>query len=113
MKPLTTKQRHLLKVVVLGNLDVKGDRISNCDVYQVQSRLPYETTRESLMCSLAILEKQGWLVKAGKENRDGRMKQTLAPTATAIRVINPPAPVREPEYVELDSEDDVVLLELS
>lgn len=113
MKPLTTKQRHMLKVIILGNLDIKGDRISNCDVYQVQTRLPYETTRESLMCSLAILEKQGWIVKAGKENRDGRMKQTLEPTAIAIRVVNPPPAVREPEYVEIESDDDVVMLELN
>lgn len=112
MKPLTTKQRHLLKVVVMGNLDVLGNRISNVDVYQVQTRLPYETTRESLMCSLAILVKQGWIVKAGKENRDGRLKQTLEPTAQAIRAVSPPPPIKEPEYVELDSDDDVVLLGL-
>lgn len=110
MKPLTTKQRHFLKVVVMGNLDISGNRISNCDVYQVQTRLPYETTRESLMCSLAILVKQGWIVKAGKEYRDGRLKQTLEPTAQAIRVINPPAPVKEPEYVEIEGEDDDVVL---
>lgn len=113
MKPLTTKQRHFLKIVVMGNLDAKGNRVSNVDVYQVQTRLPYETTRESLMCSLAILVKQGWIVKAGKEHRDGRMKQTLEPTPQAIRVINPPPPVREPEYVELDTDDDVVVLELT
>lgn len=112
MKPLTTKQRHLLKIVVMGNLDVLGNRVSNVDVYQVQTRLPYETTRESLMCSLAILVKQGWIVKAGKENRDGRSKQTLEPTAQAIRVLKPPVAVKEPEYVELDSDDDVVLLGL-
>jgi hypothetical protein len=112
MKPLTTKQRHVVKIVVMGNLDAAGDRVSDVDVYQLQNRLPYETTRESLMCSLAILKKQGWIVNGGKENRDGRMKQTLKPTPQAIRVINPPAPVREPEYVEVDEDDDVVLLEL-
>lgn len=110
MKPLTTKQRHFLKVVVMGNLDVAGNRVSDVDVYQVQTRLPYETTRESLMCSLAILVKQGWIVKGGKENRDGRMKQTLVPTPQAIRVLNPPKPMREPEYVEIEGEDDDVVL---
>jgi len=113
MKPLTTKQRHLIKVIVMGNLDVSGNRISNVDIYQIQSRVPYQTTRESLMCSLPILEKQGWIVKAGKDNRDGRMKQTWEPTALAIRVVNPSPVSKEPEYVEIDGDDDVVLLELT
>lgn len=113
MKPLTTKQRHVMKVIVMGNLDATGSRVSNVDVYQLQSRLPYETTRESLMCSLAILKKQGWVVPGGKENRDGRMKQTLEPTAAAIRVVNPPKPVAAPVYEEIDLDDDVVLLELT
>uniref|UniRef100_A0AAU6W1F1 Uncharacterized protein n=1 Tax=Pseudomonas phage Nican01 TaxID=3138540 RepID=A0AAU6W1F1_9CAUD len=112
MKPLTTKQRHIMKIIVMGNLDATGSRVSNVDVYQLQTRLPYETSRESLMCSLAILKKQGWFVPGGKQNRDGRMKQTLEPTAVAIRVVTPPKPVAEPEYVETE-EDDVVLLELT
>lgn len=113
MKPLTTKQRHIMKIIVMGNLDATGSRVSNVDVYQLQGRLPYETTRESLMCSLAILKKQGWFVAGGKQNRDGRMKQTLEPTAVAIRVVTPPKPVAAPVYEEIDLEDDVVLLELT
>jgi hypothetical protein len=114
MKPMTTKQRHIMKIVVMGNLDVTGARESNVDVYQVMNRIPYDTTRESMMCSLGILEKQGWLVKAGKEIRDGRMKQTLEPTAAAIRVISPPKPVKAPEYEEIElDDDDIVLLELN
>lgn len=114
MKPLTTKQRHVMKIVVMGNLDATGSRVSNVDVYQLQSRLPYETSRESLMCSLAILKKQGWIVPGGKEIRDGRSKQTLEPTAVAIRVMTPPKPVATPVYEEIDlDDDDVVLLELT
>lgn len=115
MKALTTKQTQLLKVVVMGNLDKRGDRESNVDVYQLRNRVTYETTRESLMCSLAILEKQGWLIKAGKEIRDGRMKQTLEPTAQAIRVLKPSTLESDlvPEYVEVElDDDDVVLLDL-
>lgn len=112
MKPMTTKQRHIVKIVVMGNLDAKGNRVSDVDVYQLQGRLPYETTRESLMCSLAILKKQGWITPGGKENRDGRLKQTLKPTPVACRVINPPSAMREPEYVEVDDDEDVVSLEL-
>lgn len=112
MKAMTNKQRQLMKIVVMGNLDKTGARVSNVDYHQVLTRLPYITTRDSLMCSVAILEKQGWLVKAGKELRDGRMKQTLEPTAVAIRVITPPAPAKVPEYEEFDLGDDIVELVL-
>lgn len=111
MKPLTTKQRQIMKIVVMGNLDISGNRISNVDVYQLQNRLEYETTRESLMCSLAILKKLGWIIPGGKEKRDGRMKQTLQPTADAIRVVSTPKP-SVPVYEEIELEEDVVLLEL-
>lgn len=116
MKALTRKQRLLLKVICRGNTDVTGVKISNVDYTQILSRLPYATSRESLMCSLRILENQGWMVKGGKELRDGRMKQTLEPTAQAIRIVTPPvAPVAKaevgPEYAEFDLEDDVVVLE--
>jgi hypothetical protein len=112
MKAMTTKQREIMKVVVRGNLDASGTRVSDVDVYQIMSRVPYESTRESMMCSLAILKKQGWIIPGGKEMRDGRMKQTLAPTAVAIRVVTPPKPAHVPVYVESE-EDDVVLLELT
>lgn len=112
MKAMTNKQRQLMKIVVMGNLDATGNRVSNVDYTQVLHRLPYITTRDSLMCSVGILETQGWLVKAGKELRDGRMKQTLEPTAVAIRVISPPKPVAVPEYQEFDLGDDVIELVL-
>ena len=117
MKALTRKQRLLLKVICRGNTDVTGLKISNVDYTQILSRLTYATSRESLMCSLRILETQGWIVKSGKELRDGRMKQTLEATAQAYRVIEPPASSSasvevDPEYAEFDLDDDVVLLEL-
>lgn len=109
MKQLTFKQRQVIKIVIMGNIDVKGTRLSNVDVYQLKNRLDYETSRDSLMCSLAILEKQGWITKAGKELRDGRQKQTLAPTAQAIRVMNP-TPISIPDYEEIELDDDIVEL---
>lgn len=117
MKALTRKQRLLLKVIIRGNTDITGAKISNVDYTQILSRLTYATSRESLMCSLRILETQGWMVKAGKELRDGRMKQTLEATAQAIRIVTPPVSTSasvelDPEYAEFDLEDDVVLLEL-
>lgn len=116
MKALTRKQRLLLKVIIRGNTDVTGVKISNVDYTQILSRLPYATSRESLMCSLRILESQGWVVKGGKEIRDGRLKQTLDATAQAIRIVTPPVSTVAsvelgPEYAEFDLEDDVVLLE--
>lgn len=110
MKALTTKQRQLLKVICVGNLDASGARVSDVDVYQLMSRLPYTASRESVMCSLAILLKQGWTVHGGKELRDGRMRQTFAPTAQATRVVTPPV-VSTPVYQELE-DDDVVVMEL-
>lgn len=112
MKPLTHKQRQVIKIVIMGNIDVRGNRLSDVDVYQLLNRLEYETSRDSLMCSLAILEKQGWIVKAGKELRAGRKKQTLAPTAQAIRVMTPATIAVSPEYAEFDLDDDIVALEL-
>lgn len=108
MKPLTKKQTALMKIVLAGNLDAAGGRVGDVDYAQILSRLPYKTSRESLMCSLAILEKQGWLVRVGKELRLGRSRQTVAPTALATRVLLRAA---EPSYVEL-GDDDVVILEL-
>lgn len=117
MKAMTTKQRHLMKIVVLGNLDAAGVRVSNVDYTQVLERLPYDTSRDSLMCSVRILDEQGWLIRGGKELRDGRMKQTLVPSATAIRLLTP-APVvataptaplgKVPGYVEIELDDDIL-----
>lgn len=112
MKPLTNKQREILKLVIQGNLDKTGTRVSNIDYHQMLSRLPYHTSRDSLMCSIGILEKQGWLIKSGKELRDGRMRQTLEPTAIAIRVVNPAPEEPTPEFVEVDLDDDIVELVL-
>lgn len=120
MKAMTTKQRHLMKIVVLGNLDATGARVSNVDYTQVLERLPYETSRDSLMCSVRILVEQGWMIRGGKELRDGRMKQTLVPSATAIRLLTP-APVsaapsvplgKVPGYVEIELDDDILDLVL-
>lgn len=91
MKPLTTKQSKLMKVILKGNIDVKGNWVSWCDYKQILDRLSYETSRESLMCSIAILRKQGWVERDGKELRVGRVRQTVAPTALAVRLLNPSA----------------------
>lgn len=119
MKALTTKQRHLLKLVVAGNINAAGARVSNIDYTQVLTRLPYRTSRDSLMCSVRILVDQGWIIRGGKELRDGRMKQTLIPSATAVRLLSPapvaPAPAVSaskpssvPGYIDLDLDSDIM-----
>lgn len=101
MKPLTRKQAALMKVIMAGNIDVKGSRIGWCDYQQILDRLPYKTSRESLMCSIRILVNQGWIEREGKEIRDGRARQTIAPTAMAIRILTP-SPLSKPaSYVEV------------
>lgn len=115
MKPLTSKQRALMKVIMLGNIDVKGNRIGWCDYTQILERLPYTTTRESLMCSIRILVNQGWITREGKELRDGRSKQTIAPTPIALRVIagsdgTPGGACATPSYEEILTDDIVELV---
>lgn len=114
MKPLTSKQRALMKVIMMGNIDVKGNRIGWCDYNQILDRLPYTTTRESLMCSIRILVNQGWITREGKEVRAGRSKQTIAPTAIALRVIAgegmAPAGSSAPSYEEILTDDIVELV---
>lgn len=76
-----------MKVIMAGNIDAKGNRISWCDYQQILDRLPYKTTRESLMCSMRILVNLGWVIRAGKEIRDGRARQTVEPSPAALRIL--------------------------
>lgn len=112
MKPLTRKQAALMKVIMAGNIDAKGNRISWCDYKQILDRLPYKTSRDSLMCSIRILDQQGWISRAGKELRNGRAMQTVQPTAAALRILAP-EPARAPKavvYEELIDEDVIELV---
>lgn len=110
MKPLTRKQAALMKVIMAGNIDVKGNRVSWCDYQQILDRLPYTTTRESLMCSIRILDNLGWISRAGKEIRDGRAKQTIEPTPTAMRILAPSKAPTTASYTEVLAGDVVELV---
>lgn len=112
MKPLTRKQSALMKVIMAGNIDAKGNRISWCDYTQILDRLPYTTTRESLMCSIRILREQNWIKAAGKEIRDGRAKQTIEPTAVALRILapEPEVKIRGAKITEIIFDDIVELV---
>lgn len=111
MKPLTTKQRALMKVIMQGNIDVHGNRIGWCDYSQILERLPYRTSRESLMCSIRILVEQGWIIRGGKELRGGRARQTVEPSAMALRILSgQPQDNPEPTYTEILTDDIVELV---
>lgn len=115
MKPLTSKQRALMKVIMAGNVDKTGARVSDVDYTQILDRLSYATTRESLMCSIRILRQQGWIEYGGKDLRDGRLKQTLKHTHQADRLLDHSASqvgLVELEYINA-GDDDVVVLELA
>lgn len=114
MKALTTKQRATMKIIMAGNVDVTGARVGNVDYHQILERLPYKTSRESLMCSLRILEQQGWIEKAGKVIRDGRSHMSVKPTEQAERLLDQRANqvgVKELKYLNA-GDDDVVIMEL-
>lgn len=110
MKPLTRKQTALMRVIMAGNIDVVGNWVSWCDYQQILDRLPYQTTRESLMCSIRILDNLGWIDRAGKEIRDGRAKQTIEPTAMAKRILAPSKAPTTASYTEVLAGDVVELI---
>lgn len=110
MKPLTRKQAALMKIIMSGNIDVHGNWVCWCDYQQILDRLPYKTSRESLMCSIRILDNLGWIERDGKEIRDGRARQTVAPTAVAIRILKPAKPAVSASYKEVLAGDVVELI---
>lgn len=87
MRALTRKQWAIMKVIVKGNINVHGDRISWCDKRQILERLPYDTSRDSLIFSLRALEKHGLVEKGPRELREGRIRQPYVPTEKALRVV--------------------------
>lgn len=86
-KAMTVKQWAIMKVIVKGNINVHGDRISWCDKRQILERLPYETTRDSLMFSIRALVNHGLIEKGPRELRNGRVRQPYIPTEKALRIV--------------------------
>ncbi len=73
---LTTKQRSLMEVIVVGN-----DDGTNVDLDQILDLLPYKTTKESLQFSLRALVEKGCIQKMPSEIRRARRRIVYAATA--------------------------------
>lgn len=86
-KAMTVKQWAIMKVIVKGNINVHGDRISWCDKRQILERLPYSTTRDSLIFSIRALVSHGLIEKGPRELRGGRVRQPYIPTEKALRIV--------------------------
>jgi DNA-binding MarR family transcriptional regulator len=69
---LTSKQIHILTVILKKNPDGRA-----VDLDQILSRLPYETTKDSLHFSLRALIKKGLIEKGGFENRRGERRRII------------------------------------
>lgn len=78
---LTSKQVHILDVIVAGNgLDGDGNLIP-VDLDELLGRLGYETTKASIQFSLRALVARGLIVKGAQVERRGRSRATYYPTA--------------------------------
>lgn len=87
-KNLTGKQIALLKVIVEGNRDEKGN-FSPCDLDQIMERVYYKPIKPSLQFSIRFLIKKGMICKGEKELRRGSYRRTIYPTQEAIDLLTP------------------------
>lgn len=77
--PLTRKQEHLLQVIMKGAED--GGHL---DMDQCLEKLAYETSKQSLQCSIRHLEKRN-LVRREYEHRRGRKRAVLCITGYGLK----------------------------
>jgi DNA-binding PadR family transcriptional regulator len=103
MKKLTRKQSWIIDAILAGIRDEDGVRAENLDVYQLMDRVPYQCSREAMLCSLRFLKKHGLVETDRKENRNGRMHQVFMPTDDCIRIYTK----RLPD--EVHEEEDLVV----
>jgi hypothetical protein len=78
---LTDKQIEIMKVVSAA-MPVAAD------LDQILERLSYRTSKASLQFSLRALERHELIDRAESENRRGRVRRLIAPTAAGIAVVN-------------------------
>lgn len=78
---LTDKQIEIMKVVSAA-MPVAAD------LDQILERLSYRTSKASLQFSLRALEKHDLISRAESENRRGRVRRLIVPTATGAAVVN-------------------------
>jgi hypothetical protein len=83
---LTTKQIHIMKIVLEGNGLVDGKFVP-VDLDQLIERTSYAPTKEAMQFSIRFLAKKGMMVKAGLEKRRGRKRVLYLPTEEAFQVV--------------------------
>jgi hypothetical protein len=80
---LTSRQMIIMELVLRGNGKDPDGRFIPIDLDQLLERLPYETTKQSMQFSVRALIGRGMLEKGARQNRRGRSRVTLCPTAFA------------------------------
>lgn len=81
--PLTRKQVHILQVIMKG-----ADNGDHLDMDQALEKLAYETSKQSLQCSIRHLESRG-LVRRDYEQRRGKRRAILCITMFGLRRFDP------------------------
>lgn len=102
---LSRKQRQIMEIVMRGNVRDDGVRESWADVHQLLERLPYKTSRESLLCSLKILIDKGLVERGPAELRRGRWSVPFVPTDLAFDILR-----ARPEYREIEHDDVIEMI---
>lgn len=94
---LTKKQHQIMEVIMKGNVDEENYTISWVDLDQLVERVPYQTSKDSIMFSIRALIGKGLIKKGARELRRGRIRGTLVPTELAFDVLRrqPSASVSE------------------
>jgi predicted transcriptional regulator len=80
---LTCKQGQILTALLKGNAD--GDFL---DIDQLVEAVPYDTTKQSMQFSLRALIKHNLVEKREREKRRGRLRNILAPTSAAVKIMS-------------------------
>lgn len=77
---LTRKQINILETIMKGAEN--GDFI---DMDQLLEKVSYETSKQSMQCSIRVLERRGLVERKPLELRRGRMRAVFALTPQALQ----------------------------
>lgn len=83
---LTTKQKQIMAVVISGNQECHGVLEKFLNVSEIVERVPYTTTRDSMMFSIRALEKKGLISKGKREQRNSRWVTPIIPTEMGLEL---------------------------
>src|SRR5690554_1562181 len=95
---LTKKQHQIMDVIMKGNVDEDNYTISWVDLDQLVERLPYKTSKDSIIFSIRALIAKGLVEKGARELRRGRVRGTLVPTDLAFDVLRAKPTPKSVEY---------------